>query len=96
MSTSSPAARRLTARIAEQGIVEVPPLFVTTVATVVAGTSRDGTYSVTVAINADNVPAPYLASYINGHTPTVGDAVAVYLAGGSPLILGRVIGFPNF
>ena len=63
----------------------------TTVSTVTPGASLDGLAAATVAINADNVPAPYNANY----TPTVGDHVAVLLVNGSPLIVCRVAGFPN-
>jgi hypothetical protein len=73
---------------------DAPTRIYTTIATVTPGGSADGTYAVTVAINADNVPAPYLAAYTAGHTPTVGDRVAVDLTNGSPLILGVVAGLP--
>lgn len=94
---ASQAVRRFAKAVTDRPDA-VPSRIYTTVATVtpggVPGGSLDGTYAVTVAINADNVPAPYLAAYINGHTPTVGDRVAVDITDGSPLILDRVAGLP--
>lgn len=95
---TSPAARRFGKNIKrQQQSAEQPTISAvnTTVAAVTAGTSLDGRYSVTVVLNADTVPAPYLAAYINGHTPTVGDQVRVQLTDGSPLILDRIFGFPT-
>lgn len=75
----------------------VPRRIYTTITAVTAGASVDGTYAVSIAVNADNVPAPYLTGYLSGgHTPTVGDQVAVDLVNGSPLIVGRVVGLPAF
>jgi hypothetical protein len=91
--------RRIARRIAEK--TEALPghnlaFITTTVATVTASASRDGTYQIAITLNADTILAPYLAAYSNGHTPTVGDTVAVLLSDGSPLILDRIRGLPTF
>lgn len=65
------------------------------VTVVSVGTSLDGRAEVSIGLNSDNVKAPYLDEYINGHTATVGDQVAVLIIDGSPLILGRIFGLPN-
>lgn len=96
---SSPAVRRLartlTDPLAAMSGAPVPQRIYTTVTSVTAGGSLDGTYAVSVAVNADNMPAPYLNGYLaGGHTPTVGDQVAVDLVNGSPIIIGRVVGLP--
>lgn len=67
----------------------------TTVSAVSAGTSLDGNAEVSIAINADNPKVPYLAAYINGHTPTVGERVGVLILDGAPLIVDRILGLPN-
>ena len=67
----------------------------TTVTAVSAGTSLDGRAEVSIAVNSDTPKAPYLDEYVNGHTATVGDQVAVLMIDGSPLILGRIFGLPN-
>jgi hypothetical protein len=66
-------------------------LIFTAVSAVTPSGSADGLAAAFVAINADNVPAPYNA----GYTPTVGDHVAVLLVGGSPLIICKIVGYPN-
>lgn len=95
---TTPAHRRLVHAITDplqtQMQQPTPHRIYTTVTLVAPGGSVDGTFAVWVAVNADNVPAPYLAAYISGHTPTVGDQVAVDLVNGSPLILGRIVGLP--
>lgn len=63
------------------------------VSVVSAGASRDGVAQVSIPIGSSNLPVPYLASYTS---PTVNDLVAVIFTQGSPLILGRVVGLPNF
>jgi hypothetical protein len=67
----------------------------TTVAGVSVGTGLDGNDEVSITINSDTPTVPYLDGYVNGHTPTVGDAVAVAIFDGSPIILGRIFGLPN-
>lgn len=61
---------------------------------VTPGAAADGNDAVTVDVNGNSVPAPYLASY----TPVVDpdNLVAVLLIGNSPLILGQIIGLPDF
>lgn len=59
---------------------------------VTAAAARDGHAAAFVAIGADIIPAPYLASY----TPVAGHMVDVRFDDGSPLILGQIIGLPNF
>lgn len=90
---TGPAVRRLAQAVAGQVTNPSVYLHSTTVTVVTPGASLDGVAAVSVAVNADNVPAPYLASYLS---PTVGDQVSVLLIDHSPLILGRVVGLPNF
>jgi hypothetical protein len=61
-----------------------------TITTVTAGAAADGNAAVTVSVEGNSVPAPYLASY----SPTVADVVSVLFVGNSPLILGKPIGLP--
>lgn len=63
-----------------------------TVDHVTAGAARDGHTAAFVRYGADVIPAPYLASY----TPVAGHLVEVLLVDSSPLILGQVIGLPDF
>ncbi len=67
----------------------------TTVTAVSAGTSLDGNAEVSIAVNSDNPKVPYLAAYINGHTPVVGDKVGVLILDGAPIIVDRILGLPN-
>ncbi|GIF08647.1 hypothetical protein [Actinoplanes siamensis] len=61
------------------------------VATVTPGAAADGAALVEVSWRATIVQAAYLSPY----TPAVGHTVAVlYQAGGSLLILGRIVGTP--
>jgi hypothetical protein len=96
---TGPAIRRLGQAIREQSTQ--PPLQTlqflrSTITTVTASGSVDGTYQVTFDDRGVNVLAPYLAAYSNGHTPTVGDTVGVLLVDGVPIILDRVRGLPTF
>lgn len=89
------ALRALAASVADKdGQAARAPLRFTlgTVASVAAGEALDGNAAVSVTIGGSTQQAPYLASY----TPTDGDTVAVLLSAGAPLILGQVIGLPNF
>lgn len=91
-----PSIRRLGRTLKAKEPTPVPKRLFTTVVQVQQGGSRDGTWQVSVALYGSTLAAPYLAAYTNGHTPTVGDQVAVDLVGGSPLILGRIVGLPTF
>lgn len=63
-----------------------------TIATVTAGAAADGNAAVTVTVRGSTIDAPYLASY----SPVVDDLVMVLLVDNAPLILGGVIGLPDF
>lgn len=91
-----PSIRRLGRTLKAVEPTPVPKRIFTTVTAVTQGGSRDGTWQVSVAIFGSTLAATYLAAYTNGHTPAVGDHVAVDLTLGSPLILDRVIGLPTF
>lgn len=86
------ASRRLAGAL----LAKVPPATVAymngTVASVTAGAAADGNAAVVVTVGDDGIPAPYLAAY----TPVVGHMVRVQFVNGSPLIIGRVIGWPVF
>lgn len=59
-----------------------------------AGTTTDARPQVTVSVNGASFPAPYLIT--TGWTPAQGQTVMVLFMNGSPLIIGRVGGFPSF
>lgn len=61
-----------------------------TIASVTAGAAADGNSAVSVTIGGDVVASPY----VSGYAPIVGHRVYVLINKGSPLIAGRVIGFP--
>lgn len=89
------ALRQLASSVADaEGRAAKSPLRLVlgTVSTVTVGGAADGNAAVTVSIGGSAQLAPYLESY----TPTAGDLVAVLLSAGAPLILGQVIGLPNF
>lgn len=58
-----------------------------------AGAGTDGNDVVYVAIWGDIIPIPY---HQGAYTPTVADAVLVLIVDGSPVILGKPIGFASF
>lgn len=91
-----PSIRRLGRTLKTVEPTPIPRRIFTTVVQVTQGGSRDGTWQVSVQLYGGTLAAPYLSAYTNGHTPTVGDQVCVDLTGGSPLILGRVVGLPTF
>lgn len=62
------------------------------VSVVTPGASLDGKAQVYIKVGADDLPVPYLDSYL---TPAVNDIVQVQFSEGSPTIQGRVIGLPN-
>lgn len=91
-----PSIRRLGRTLTARETFPFVKRIYTTVTQVTQGGSRDGTWAVSVAVFGDTVAAPYNVNYINGHTPTVGDFVAVDFVNGSPVIAFRVAGFPQF
>ena len=66
------------------------------VSSVVSGGAVDSHTAVNVQVGGSIVPAPYLDSYGSAGDPAVGDLVLVLLVDRSPVILGRIIGLPNF
>lgn len=91
MSSALEAARQLALAIAPADALPTLRHKIGTVTSVTAGAAADGNAAVTVTIEGNAVPAPYLASYT---TPTVNDVVSVLLVDNSPLILGKRIGLP--
>jgi hypothetical protein len=59
-----------------------------------SGTTVDSRPQVTVDVNGSIFPAPYLIT--TGWTPASGQTVFVMFMNGSPLILGRIGGFPSY
>lgn len=77
---------RSTARVGEQVIRHRN---CTTVTPPSGASTTDGATAVYIQVGADQLPAPYI-----GTAPAVGSTVAVMFVNGSPLILGRPVGFP--
>jgi hypothetical protein len=90
VSTARAAARRLARAMHQQHPGPTLRHRLGTIASVTAGAAADGSAAVSVTVDGNTIPAPYLASY----TPTVSDVVSVLLVGTSPLILGKPIGLP--
>lgn len=67
-------------------------LVIGTVDSVTPGAAADGNAAVSVTVLGSMQQAAYLASY----TPVADDMVAVLLTAGAPLVLGQVIGLPDF
>jgi hypothetical protein len=87
------ALRRLAKTIANQQATGRLRLTVGTVSAIAAGAGTDGGDVLTVTVGADNIAASHLASY---SSPAVGHEVWVVLNDGSPAVLGRFVGIPNF
>lgn len=64
------------------------------VLSVAAGASTDGRAQVTVSFDGVSIDLPYLVDAYP--TPVVGDVVQLLIVNDSPLILGRVGGFPTY
>jgi hypothetical protein len=87
------ALARFAQAVADQNDTGRLRFTVATVSAIAAGAGTDGGDVVTVTVGSDDIDAPHLASY---SSPTVGHLVWVVLVDGSPAILGRFVGLPNF
>lgn len=84
----------IAAAIKQAGLTGPVEMANCTVVNVAPGASTDGLAQVTVSFDGVSIDLPYLTDAYP--TPVVGDVVQLLIVNNSPLILGRVGGFPTY
>jgi hypothetical protein len=91
-ASTAAAVRQFADAITAKATPTGRPWLLGTVSAVTTGAGTDGGDVVEVTIGDDVFEAPHLSSY----APASGHVVLVLLVNGSPLVLGRPVGFPTF
>lgn len=87
-------AQAVQARTDKAQEIKVHTLATVSAVSTAGGVTTDGEALVTVTVNGDDQVMPWIQPYTHAAPPANGDKTVVVLVDKSPVLLGKIVGFP--